>query len=93
MRPAGLIHHLEHDLHSLALLAENLGVAVAIVAETERAGRARANAHLVFNTGGLYVVSSAEGAIFIRYELGHDRLQCARAPDSRCSQRYHFRRW
>ena len=69
---AGLVHHLEHDPHAFALLAQKFADAVSVLAEVQGAGRRSLDAHLVLDVPRLDVVELAQRAVILEAVLGND---------------------
>ena len=67
------VHHLEHDFHALAFLAQQPADALVVVAKGQRAGGRALDAHFVLDTGSGHIVAFADRAIRIHKEFGNDK--------------------
>ena len=52
----GFIHHLEHELNSLAFLPEDIPVALPIISEIQGRGRRTLEAHLMLDAAAIHIV-------------------------------------
>ena len=74
---------MEHELHALALLAEEDPAAAIVGAEDEGAGGRSVDPHLVLDVVAIDVVRLAERAVLVDPDLGHDEQRQAPGADRR----------
>ncbi len=79
----GGVHHVEHEFHALALLAEEDPAAAIVGAEDEGAGGRSVDPHLVLDVVAVDVVRLTQRAVLVDPDLGYHEQRQPPGPDRR----------
>ena len=67
------VHHLEHDLHTIALFTHEITDAFSVGAEVQSTGGVAVDTHFAFDVAALHIVGFSQFALFIETDLGNHK--------------------